>query len=166
MTTSPSDIVTYDNPASGYLPHLQVEKLDKVVEIIEVALRDVLHEFDGVLCQGLSGIIPASIFCWRHGKQLVVLRKAHEKSHGAWLEGKFPERYIIIEDFVSYGDTMGRLLKAAEMARHDLPRYIVMYAALPHRDEYIDRPKGFDITRPKEYADRGINRFTVTRRPR
>lgn len=161
MTSTTTDLVTYNPISSGYLPHLNIEKLDSVVNTVEEALRDVLNEFDGVLCTGLSGIVPASIFCWRHTKQLVVLRKKNEHNHGAWMEGILPEKYVIIDDFAASGRTIQRLIEAAALLKRDLPQYLVMYSIRCDRAEYR-HVSGYEITRPQDLIDKGLHRFNIS----
>jgi hypothetical protein len=88
-----------------------------------------MHEFDTVVCQGLSGIVPASVFCYNHNKTLMVLRKDGEKAHGgtfagAWHKARPRARYIILDDFVNTGSTLFRLCRA-----FGEPRCIILYNA-------------------------------------
>ena len=152
-------VKVYAGQDSGYLPHLNVGKLDAVMDNVEMALRDKLDEFDSVLVQGISGIVPGAIFCWRHGKNLVVLRK-NEYSHGAWMEGHLTERFVILDDFMARGRTVERLLQAGELAGKGCPKYLVLYSVADGRLGY-NRLDEYDITRTQEEADKALCCFRV-----
>lgn len=82
------------------------------------ALRPIRGEFDAIYCTGLSGEIPAATVTYVMKKELLVLRKqrgSDTMSHGQLLEGSVKDvsgtRYIIIDDFVSGGGTLKRLMQ-------------------------------------------------------
>ncbi len=121
----------------SYLAHAVPDHFDMAMKNIEQGVHGKLDDFDAVLCTGLSGIIPAAIFCYVYGKSLVVLRKEVRDangnlstgSHGAWLEGSLYDSdmqvkpYIIIDDFMSSGDTMRRLLSVSRVP----PEFVILY---------------------------------------
>lgn len=120
----------------SYLAHTYTPGLKKALARIEECTADILDQFDYVLVTGLSGIIPGAIFCDRHDKSLVVLRKTGEPCHGSSIEGPYDwdefkplgdesGGYIIIDDFMSSGNTIERLLDAHMHGR--LPKYVVLY---------------------------------------
>jgi len=83
-----------------------------------------------VLVSGLSGIIPAAIFCHKHSKTLVVLRKEGEHCHGEIAEGPWDwpkKRYIIIDDFMSGGHTMSRLVSYGMYMTMRPPEFVLFY---------------------------------------
>lgn len=66
-------------------------------------------DFEGFVGRGLSGTIPASILAYDMRKKLLIVRKEAEKtaSHAyGLLEGWLAGSYIIVDDFISTGDTI------------------------------------------------------------
>jgi hypothetical protein len=113
----------------SYLVHTEKDGLAQALRIIERAGKGHLHEFQSVLCTGLSGIIPAAIFCARHKKSLVVLRKKDESRHSCTeIEGpphweNSDQNHIIIDDFVDLGSTLRRLQAVTKRP----PKFIILY---------------------------------------
>lgn len=113
----------------SYLVHTEKDGLAQALRIIERASKGHLHEFQSVLCTGLSGVIPAAIFCARHKKKLVVLRKTNESSHSCTkIEGSpdwedSDQNHIIIDDFVVSASTLRRLRAATKRP----PKFIILY---------------------------------------
>jgi adenine/guanine phosphoribosyltransferase-like PRPP-binding protein len=103
----------WERVVMSYLIHTESGGLDRTLQTIERACAGHLDEFQSVLCTGLSGIVPAAIFCHHHQKNLVVLRKKDERCHGfGQVEGDeywLKTDYIIIDDFVSLGHTLSKL---------------------------------------------------------
>lgn len=109
-----------------YLRHGTPGELSLVVDQLYVALSKVADQFDSILVTGLSGTVPGSILAYRLNKNLVVVRKDSESSHGQSVEGTLAGRHIIIDDFVSSGATINRLLRH-ERIRNRVPVYVVLY---------------------------------------
>jgi adenine/guanine phosphoribosyltransferase-like PRPP-binding protein len=132
---------------------------------IEYALQGHEDEFDAVVVTGLSGTIPAAIYCYQHDKQLVVIRKDDDITHGVRTEGKeyfaAGTPYIIIDDFISLGHTMQRIYDKLDEFGHDEPKYVVLYDAHNHASLILldgtalegscldDRAHLFTVTRTK-----------------
>jgi orotate phosphoribosyltransferase len=117
----------------SYLPHTHQPNLAAVIATIEDATKDRMDKFQFVLVTGLSGIVPAAIFCHAYGKELVVLRKDGERCHGQHVEGPYhwdaednPQGYILIDDFVCSGSSLVRL---AGVHRYKMPEFVVLYNA-------------------------------------
>lgn len=131
----------------SYLVHTVPGGIDEAVRTIERACKGHLHEFQSVLCTGLSGIIPAAIFCARHKKNLTVLRKQDESRHScAEVEGPAgwdctKRGHIIIDDFVADGYTLERLRNATKRPA----KFIVLYKGygLALRSHRINRHPGY-----------------------
>lgn len=111
----------------SYLLHGAPANLQDAVETIELALAGRFDEFESIVATGLSGAVPAGIIAYKHQKNLLLVRKQHEVSHGAELEGICTGRYIFIDDFVSTGATLNRLLAVAPR-----PDYVVLYRRPSH----------------------------------
>lgn len=122
------------------LPRLYGMDLNDAVKRIEKVLKPRLGEFDMVLGTGLSGTIPAAVFCHKYGKQMVVLRKENEEAHGSRLtsyeiQDKEDSRHIVIDDCVDTGKTMRRLLS---IVPGRWPIYIVLYTDFNGRSILLD----------------------------
>lgn len=147
----------------SYLSHTGLVTFDYAVKETEVAIHDKLHKFDSVLCTGLSGITVASIICYMYSKHLVILRKPNEQSHGKWLEGNWLDEnldvrpYIIIDDFISGGLTLRRMLAVAPK---DPPEYVVLYG----RDvNHIVCPRTSENDEPVELSRVAPHRYQIVR---
>lgn len=113
----------------GYLPHTRGD-LGATVRLVERTLKPRLREFENVLVTGLSGVIPAAIFCHTYNKGLVVLRKQGDSCHGDPWEGPYDwttKRYIILDDFMSGGHTMTRLVEFGMHETMRPPEFVLLY---------------------------------------
>lgn len=118
------------------------DNLKRTMRRIEDSLRGREDEFDVVVVTGLSGVIPASIYCYNHDKQLVVIRKDDDITHGVRTEGReyfaVGTPYIILDDFISGGGTQRRIYDKLREFGHELPKYTVLYRAwVGHGDVII-----------------------------
>jgi adenine/guanine phosphoribosyltransferase-like PRPP-binding protein len=83
------------------------------------ALMPIADTFDAVLCTGLSGTIPGSTIALWMDKELMVIRPQGRDGttigHGYLVEGEVGHReavrYLIVDDFVSSGATLKKLMK-------------------------------------------------------
>lgn len=94
---------------SGYLPHNNPLEFERAIKRATRALRPLRSEFDTIFVTGLSGMIPGAVIAHAWKKNLVVMRKPNEDSHGCFIEGYFGRSVVILDDFVSSGDTMVRM---------------------------------------------------------
>ena len=105
--------------------------LPKSLRHLEQSLDGVLHEFDTIVVSGLSGVIPGAIIAHKYNKQLVVVRKDDDITHGTRTEGKdhFKEGtpYIVLDDFICSGRTMTRILTKMQDLGYGLPKYVCLY---------------------------------------
>ena len=90
-----------------------VMDLDKRKQTIAKALKTLRAfrkrvNFDAIAFRGMSGAILAPILADRLNVKLLVVRKEEEKTHSDfYVEGSdTPEKYVIVDDFVSSGDTI------------------------------------------------------------
>lgn len=123
----------------SYLPHANKRDcagtldMSRALENIREACLGRMASFQSVVVTGLSGIVPAAVFCHIYHKDLVVIRKSGEDYHGQSIEGPMDwqqTKYIIVDDFMSSGDTMKRVLDrlSLEDMDHHEPVFIVLYA--------------------------------------
>lgn len=104
--------------------------LDRSLDGLEQALTPILDQFDAIAVSGLSGAIPGAIFAYRHNKKMLVVRKDDDVTHGMRVEGldpyDKPKSVVVIDDFVSSGMTLTRILKHLRV--YDVkPRWLVLY---------------------------------------
>lgn len=80
-------------------------------------LRKTDREFDAIACRGVSGTVVGAAVASRLSKQLIVVRKPDVQSHSEYdVEGR-PYgffKYIIIDDFVSTGETVREIIRNVE----------------------------------------------------
>lgn len=113
---------------SDYLPHSRgAGNLKDVLSNINDKLANVNRGFTTIVATGQSGIVPAAIYCHSHDKNLVTLRKEGEQNHGTAWSGKLSRPYIILDDFISSGDTIERLLDGLRGRATSPPRAIILY---------------------------------------
>ena len=64
--------------------------------------------FDTIVCRGKSGMLAAGYLAATMTKNIVIIRKSMSNSHATGLVEywDYPEKYIIVDDFISSGATM------------------------------------------------------------
>lgn len=79
-------------------------------DIVKV-LKPFKDEFDAIAFSGMSGALVAPIVADRLGKPFFLIRKKDESPHMEHrVEGDYnAKRYIIIDDFICTGKTVGRI---------------------------------------------------------
>lgn len=100
--------------------------IKRVVSSFSNILRDnVFGEFDGIVCRGTSGLIIAPLLAYEFDKKLLVTRKRGDNSHAnAVIEGAADiEKFIIVDDFVSTGNTLKAILNSFEEERNVYSNY-------------------------------------------
>jgi hypothetical protein len=114
----------------GYMAY----SLPRSLRELEEALVPVINEFDVIVVSGLSGAIPGAIFAHMYGKQLVVIRKDDDVTHGVRTEGRdyFVKGtpFVVLDDFISTGTTMRRIFDKLEELDYGLPKYVALYRGL------------------------------------
>lgn len=106
---------------SSYL-HDLFESKTKFKKTVQTLKATVLSDevkslnIDSIVCTGVSGLAVASAVCYLTNKNLVIVRKPGVASHASYLvEGlptKKPLRYIFLDDFISSGETVKRVILA------------------------------------------------------
>ncbi len=69
--------------------------------------------FDAIAFRGMSGALIAPIIAYKKKKNLLLVRKPRDGGHsGRMVEGdRRSRRYIIIDDFISGGETVRTIVK-------------------------------------------------------
>lgn len=99
---------------SGYQRHIfNGAQFKARVEAVSQRVRELNPDF--VACRGLSGISVASAVSYVTGTPMAVVRKPGENPHSEGLvNGPYgmKGRYVIIDDFISSGDTVDDIMDA------------------------------------------------------
>lgn len=112
----------------SYLVHRSTSELDHRVQEILIDLRPFESKFKTIVVRGLSGIVPGAIVAHTMGKNLCVIRKPNETTHGYRVEGEFKKPYIILDDFVVTGATIAAIMDTVlEHKTSDLPIFVMLH---------------------------------------
>lgn len=96
--------------ASGHLLNvLDPEQIPTTVRNVLRTIRQSKIEFDSIAFSGMSGALIAPIIALRLKKGMLVVRKESDESHGQPVEGCHGDSYIILDDFVGMGSTVGHI---------------------------------------------------------
>jgi hypothetical protein len=101
--------------ASHLDPLINVELLKVTVKnaVKAIKLLGLEDKFDAIAFRGLSGSLVAPSVALKLGKTLLAVRKEEECHSSRQVEGDLgADRYIIIDDFVSSGETINEIRKA------------------------------------------------------
>lgn len=112
---------TYDDTSSHLVQPMDPKSRAKTVENSVKRIRESGFEFNSIVVTGLSGIIIGTLLSEVLGVPLFVVRKKeHPQPHSyRYIEG--PDqinaaRYLIVDDLVSSGSTVKRILKEMSKA--------------------------------------------------
>lgn len=92
-------------------------KFKRTVKRVSKALLKLQKKlkFQAIVFTGTSGAGIAYPVSYLTGLKIVCVRKKNDSSHGYKLEGKVKaSRYIILDDFISCGDTVSYILKTID----------------------------------------------------
>jgi len=118
------------NINSDYHTHLRNESrfentihgMAKLIKNLQKKLK-----FTHMVCTGISGQSVGWPISFITGIPLVVIRKALEKSHGSRIVGQsgLCSKYIIIDDFISSGETIERVIREMKKEEKEQRRWDV-----------------------------------------
>jgi orotate phosphoribosyltransferase len=100
---------------SYFNQHLRGHNLKEAVEAAQETFDRLGLEFDSVICRGNSGLLFASAFGMMAEKNILINRKRTDNSHSDNLiEGERDgvSRILIVDDFISSGDTVREIFSA------------------------------------------------------
>jgi len=109
------DMTSPDYRHADYLsPLIRTANLKKTVAKAVRILKQ--YDFDSVAFRGLSGALIAPILAVKLDKHLIAVRKSDKVCHSIHrVEGNAgSQRYIIVDDFVSTGETVQNILEAVK----------------------------------------------------
>ena len=95
----------------SYLP-IETEKIRHSQKNIDKAIDAITKQgisFNAVVIRGMSGALMATYVAEKYGVRIIIVRKEDETTHGEPIEGgwEYGSPYIILDDFVSTGETIG-----------------------------------------------------------
>ncbi len=95
---------------------LAVDSLADIVKRTVKVLKPHVSFFDSIACRGMSGTLVAPAVALALKKDLIIVRK--ESSHSVYkVEGAFhKEAYVIVDDFVSSGNTIVQIINEIKKA--------------------------------------------------
>ncbi len=90
---------------------LNVKIRNKVIFSAIDRLRNIDKQFDTIACCGTSGLLVVPQISEILKKNILVIRKKHEKRYSPFeYEGVVPKNYIIIDDLICSGQTVKHIL--------------------------------------------------------
>jgi len=100
----------------SYLP-IETEKIRQSRTNIDKAIDAMAEQgisFNAVVVRGMSGALMATYVAEKYGVSIIIVRKEEEVAHGEPIEGgwQYGSPYLILDDFVSSGETIG-IIKSA-----------------------------------------------------
>jgi adenine/guanine phosphoribosyltransferase-like PRPP-binding protein len=101
------------------------------------------YNFDGIACTGVSGLMLVPQLCEMLDKNIIVVRKIKETRYSPFdYEGVPPKKYIIVDDLISSGNTVQRIL---ELFKEEIPsaECIGYYSYLNSECSYKSAPTVF-----------------------
>ena len=100
---------------------LNIPRLKKAIDRLVERLKPVSNTFDSIAFRGVSGALVAPAVAVQLGKGLVVVRVSKRSNHsGRMVEGSTKKRYIIIDDFISMGETVTKIITEIKKWRKEM----------------------------------------------
>lgn len=104
--------------ADHLFPLINPKNCKRLVRLAVKVLKR--YEFDTIAFRGLSGALIAPIIAMRMNKHLVAIRKGESCHSSHQLEGNVAtERYVIVDDFISSGETVRKIVQEIYSRNHN-----------------------------------------------
>jgi orotate phosphoribosyltransferase len=105
----------------SYLP-LTPQRIKESVTAAVKLFRGVKTRYTFIVCSGYSGVLIAPHVVLAVNKELIIVRKSAQNTHGMLVEqhnirGK---DYIILDDFIQTGDTVRRIIEILQKEKPHL----------------------------------------------
>lgn len=111
-------------------------------------LRD--YDYDSIVCCGTSGILVAPQVCEILNKEIVIVRKDHEKRYSPFvIEGILGNRFVFLDDLVCSGGTLRHVIKNIK-EEHPYAKCAGVYCYMKDKCGYRNDPECF-------YKDFGLD---------
>ena len=121
---------------------------NKIVMNTIKGLRD--YDYDSIVCCGTSGIIVAPQVCEILNKEIVIVRKDHEKRYSPFvIEGILGNRFVFLDDLVCSGGTLRHVIKNIK-EEHPYAKCAGVYCYMKDKCGYRNAPECF-------YKDFGLD---------
>lgn len=130
-----------------YKTCLHLEKMldtEKLKMTIEKCIRVLTKQkgnmavFDAIAFSGMSGALIAPSIAMRMNKSLIMVRKPSDNTHSQFrIEGdKSARRYIVLDDFISLGKTVRRIVEGVQTFCRETPYCVGVLQANRDEDTY------------------------------
>lgn len=123
--------------------HTILDKKSRVVILHEAIERLAKVKFDTIVCRGRSGLAFAAPLAYLMNKELVIINKTGVSSHDsapvAVAPNVEPIRAIVVDDFISSGETLELCVEALKVRFHSVQVVGVYFYKHPSRNTYIDK---------------------------
>lgn len=117
------------NLKTQYLQSLDPTLLKKEITLAVKSVRGLT--FKSIAFTGVSGALVAPIVAVRLKKGMIVVRKDKSSQHSTYMvEGHKligPQKYIIIDDFPSTGDTIEEIIRQIEINHNQVAKCVGVY---------------------------------------
>ena len=101
------------------------------------------YDFDSIVCCGTSGLLVAPQVCEILNKEIVVVRKDHEKRYSPFIiEGVLGSRFIFLDDLVCSGATLKYVIKNLK-EEHPYAKCLGAYCYMKDKCGYKNAPDIF-----------------------
>lgn len=115
------------------------ETLDLVVSYLSQSLIHRMDQFDAIAVSGYSMTIPGSIVAWKMQKHIIAIRKdSEQRNSGYSQEGLCGQRCVIVDDLVSSGKSMKRVIDGVAALGGTVVGYLTYNAFSSDPFEYND----------------------------
>jgi len=146
---------------------LSGKKLQHKVDIVCKCIKDNKIRFDSVAYRGHSGALVAPAVAMRLQKPLILVRKGLFGNHSTTpVEGSTARKYIIIDDFISSGETIHEVINSIDNRRYQQKCIAVLtyncgYILSEVRNIVMNKLKGYYAIHTPVYSTYYSNRNTL-----
>lgn len=127
-----------------------IQKVNLMSKWVAKAKKEL--KFDYIVFTGISGASIAWPVCYKLKIPAIVVRKPGEKSHGYPVEGVGAnkcKKYIIIDDFISSGNTIRKIIDSIESNDYDVGKARAKCIGIFLHNSDNDKEE-FHLSKPKQ----------------
>jgi adenine/guanine phosphoribosyltransferase-like PRPP-binding protein len=113
-------------------------------KIVMNTIKDLrAYDYDSIVCCGTSGLIVAPQVCEILNKEVVIVRKDHEKRYSPFvIEGILGNRFVFLDDLVCSGGTLRHVIKNIK-EEHPYAKCAGVYCYMKDKCGYRNAPECF-----------------------
>lgn len=105
-------------------------------------LRKIKDDFDSIACCGTSGLMVVPQVAELLNKNIIIIRKKHDKCYSDFtVEGVKPFRYIILDDLICSGNTLWYIRRSIE-DEYARVKCVGFYSYMPEECAYSPDENG------------------------